>query len=72
MLCQGTAKQEAIKAENGTASKQPAVTVGEKPLKETLVAIKIDNSNSDALSKVILLKDSDNPKEEDEEDKVEE
>ena len=47
------------------ASKQAAVTVGEKPLKETL-------SDSDVLSKVILLKNSDNPKEEDEEDDLEE
>ena len=40
---------------------------------KTFITIKVDNdSNSDALSKVILLKNSDNPKEEDKEDKLKE
>ena len=63
------AEQKAIKAEDDT--KQAAVATGEKPLKETLAAIKV-NDDSNALNEVILLKDNNNPKEEDEEDKLEE
>ena len=62
-------EQEAIRAEDN--AEQAAVAACEKPLEETLAAIKVNN-NSDALSEVIPLKDSNNPKEEDEEDELEE
>ena len=62
-------EQEAIRAEDNV--EQAAVAAGEKPLEETLAAIKVDD-DSDALSKVIPFKDSDNPKKEDEEDELEE
>jgi len=48
---------------------QAAIAAGEKPLEETLAAIKVNNN---ALSEVIPLEDSDNPEEEDEEDEEDE
>jgi len=63
------AEQEAIRAEDD--AEQAAIAAGKKPLEETLAAIKVDD-DSNALSEVILLEDSDNPKEEDEEDELEE
>jgi hypothetical protein len=48
-----------------------AIAACEKPLEETLAAIEVDD-DSDALSEVIPLKDSDNPEGEDEEDELEE
>jgi len=67
LLSLAAAEQEAIRAEDN--AEQAAIAAGKKPLEETLAAIKIDD---DALSEVIPLKDSDNPKEEDEEDELEE
>jgi hypothetical protein len=67
LLSLAAAEQEDIRAEDD--AEQAAVAAGEKPLEETLTTIKV---NDDALSEVIPLKDSDNPKEEDKEDKLEE
>ena len=70
LLSLAAAEQEAIRAEDN--AEQAAVAIGEKPLEETLAVIKV---NDNALSEVIPLKDSNNPKEkdkEDEEDKLEE
>ena len=66
-LSLAAAEQEAIRAEDD--AEQAAIAAGEKPLEETLAAIEVDD---DALSKVIPLEDGDNPKEEDEEDGLEE
>ena len=59
----------AIRAEENT--EQAAVAACEKPLEKTLAAIEVDD-DSNALSEVIPLEDSDNPKEGDEEDELEE
>ena len=50
---------------------QAAITTGEKPLEKTLAAIEVDD-DSNVLSKVIPLKNSNNPKEKDKEDELEE